>query len=332
MMDFREDSMDRRQFVAGTAAAATALNTGTAFAQDAYPTRAITLINPFPPGGAADVVGRPFAAVLEPIVKQPVVIETKAGAAGAVGAQFAASAKPDGYTLLVHIVSISGFAEMDKLFGRQPKFTRADFIPIARFTEGPMVLVVNDQTPYKTLKDLVDDAKKRPNEIIFSSSGLYGALHLPLALFLKAAGLQMRHLPTSGGGPALTAILGNNSQVLASSVAAASAQIKAGKLRALACFSDKRVGSLPDVPTMKESGYDVLFSLWVGLFAPKGTPEPIVSKLRTVSKQACDSEPFKKAIDNIGDVVAYLDQPDFAKFWDEDAKRVEAAVQAIGKV
>jgi tripartite-type tricarboxylate transporter receptor subunit TctC len=324
--------MDRRQFVAGTAVAATALKTGTAFAQDAYPTRAITLINPFPPGGAADVVGRPFAAVLEPIVKQPVVIETKAGAAGAVGAQFAASAKPDGYTLLVHIVSISGFAEMDKLFGRQPKFTRADFIPIARFTEGPMVLVVNDQTPYKTLKDLVDDAKKRPNEIIFSSSGLYGALHLPLALFLKAAGLQMRHLPTSGGGPALTAILGNNAQVLASSVAAANAQIKAGKLRALACFSDKRVASLPDVPTMKESGYDVLFSLWVGLFAPKGTPEPIITKLRTVSKQACDADQFKKAIDNIGDVVAYLDQPDFAKFWDQDAKRVEAAVQAIGKV
>ena len=162
---------------------------------------------------------------------------------------------------------------MDKLFGRQPKFTRADFIPIARFTEGPMVLVVNDQTPYKTLKDLVDDAKKRPDEIIFSSSGLYGALHLPTALFMKSAGIQMRHLPTNGGGPALTAILGNNAQVLVTSIAAANAQIKAGKLRALACFSDKRAASLPDVPTMKESGYDVLFSLWVGLFAPKGTPD-----------------------------------------------------------
>ena len=133
------------------------------------------------------------------------VIETKAGAAGAVGAQFAANAKPDGYTLLLHIVSISGFAEVDKLFGRTPKFTRADFIPIARFIADPMVLVVNDQQPYKTLKEFVDDAKKRPNEIIFSSSGLYGALHLPTALFMKAAGIQMRHLPTNGGGPALTA-------------------------------------------------------------------------------------------------------------------------------
>ena len=139
--------MDRRQFVAGSTAAIATLATQPVFAQDAYPSRTVTLINPFPPGGAADVVGRPFAAMLEPIIKQPVVIETKAGAAGAVGAQFAANAKPDGHTLLVHIVSISGFAEVDKLFGRQPKFTRADFIPIARFTEGPMVLVVNAETP-----------------------------------------------------------------------------------------------------------------------------------------------------------------------------------------
>ena len=166
-------------------------------------------------------------------------MEAKAGAAGAVGAQFAATAKPDGYTLLVHIVSISGFAEVDKLFGRAPKFTRADFIPIARFTEGPMVLIVNDQTPYKTLKELVDDAKARPNGIIFSSSGLHGALHLPTALFTKAAGIQMRHLPTAGGGPALTALLGNHAQVLVSSIAAASPHIKAGKARALACFSRK---------------------------------------------------------------------------------------------
>ena len=192
----------------------------TAQAQEVYPSRPVTFINPFPPGGAVDVVARPLAAVLEPILKQPVVIETKAGAAGQVGAQFAASAKPDGYTLLMHIVSISGFAEVDTLFGRPVKFTRDDFIPIARFIADPMVLVVNDQQPYKTLKEFVDDAKKRPNDLIFSSSGLYGALHLPTALFMRAAGIQMKHLPTNGGGPALTAVLGNNSQVLVSSIAA----------------------------------------------------------------------------------------------------------------
>ena len=320
--------MDRRAFLGSAAAAAFVTPS---FAQD-YPSRPVIVVNPFPPGGAVDTVGRPFAAVMEPLLKQPVVIETKAGAAGAVGAQFAANAKPDGYTLLAHLPSISGFAAVDGLFGRTPKLTRADFIPNARHTEGPMVLVVNDQQPHKTLKDFVDDAKANPNKLIFSSSGLYGALHLPAALLMKAAGIQLKHLPTAGGGPALTAILGNNAQALVTSIAAASAQMKAGKLRALACFSPKRAASAPDVPTCRELGYDVEFSIWVGLFAPKGTPEPVIARLRAETKTAVASEQFKKAIDNIGDAVAYLDQPEFRAFWDADAKRVEAAVQSIGKV
>jgi tripartite-type tricarboxylate transporter receptor subunit TctC len=324
--------VDRRHFVAGSAAAAAALTVRPVFAEDTYPTHAITFINPFPPGGAADVVGRPLAAVLEPILKQPCIIETKAGAAGQVGGQVAATAKPDGYTLLIHIVSISGFAEVDKLFDRPPKFTRADFIPIARLTSGPMVLVVNDQQPYKNVKELVADAKQNPDKLIFSSSGLYGALHLPTALFMKAAGIRMKHLPTNGGGPAVTAILGNNSQVLVSAIAAASGQIKAGKLRALACFSPQRAASMPDVPTLKELGYDVEFSLWVGVFAPKNTPAPIIKVLGEAIKKAATGDQFKTAINNIGDEVAFLDQAAFAKFWDEDAKRVEAAVHAIGRV
>ena len=324
--------MDRRSFVVGTAAAATGLASAPTFAQQSYPTHPITFINPFPPGGAADVVGRPFAAVLEPIIKQPCVIETKAGAAGQVGAQFAATARPDGYTLLIHIVSISGFAEVDKLFGRTPKFTRADFIPIARFTAGPVVLLTNEQQPYKSLKELVDDAKANPDKLVFSSSGLYGALHLPTALFMKAAGIKLRHLPTNGGGPAITALLGNNSQILVSSIAAASGQIKAGKLRALGVFAPTRSPALPDVPTMKEQGYDLEFYLWVGLFAPKGTPEPVIATLRPLVKQVAETEQFKTAMKNIGEEVAYLDQPQFAKFWDEDAKRVEEAVHLIGRV
>jgi len=324
--------MDRRHFVAGSAAAVAALKVRPSFGADAYPNHAITFINPFPPGGAADVVGRPLAAMLEPIIKQPCVIETKAGAAGQVGGQFAASAKPDGYTLLIHIVSISGFAEVDKLFDRKPKFTRADFIPIARLTAGPMVLLVNDQQPYKTVKELVADAKANPDKLIFSSSGLYGALHLPTALFMKAAGIQMRHLPTNGGGPALTAVLGNNSQVLVSSIAAASGQMKAGKLRALACFGAQRAASHPEVPTLKELGYDVEFSLWVGVFAPKKTPDAVIAVLRENIKKVATGDQFKTSIANIGDEVAYLDSPAFTKFWDEDAKRVEAAVQSIGRV
>jgi tripartite-type tricarboxylate transporter receptor subunit TctC len=325
--------VDRRHFLAGSAAATAALTVRPSFADDAYPSHAITVINPFPPGGASDRVTRPLVAAMEPIVKQPVVIETKSGAAGQVGAQVAANAKPDGYTLLSHITSISGFAEVDRLFGRAPKFTRADFIPLARFVADPCAILVNDKQPYKTLKELTDDAKKRPNEIIFSSSGLYGALHIPTALYMKAAGdLKLRHLPTNGGGPALTAFLGNNSQVLVSSISAAIGQIKAGKARPLAMFGAQRSKALPDVPTMKELGYDIEYYLWVGLFAPKGTPDKVVAYLRPVLDKAAHSKEFTTAITNLGQDLGYMDQPEFAKFWDQDAARIEAAVKAIGRV
>lgn len=327
--------IDRRRLVAGSAAAASTLLVGRSFAQDysTYPTRPITIINPFPPGGASDVVTRPLAAALEPIVKQAVVVETKAGASGAVGAQVAANAKPDGYTLLSHITSISGFAEVDRLFGRQPKFTNADFIPIARFVADPCVLIVNDQQPYKTLSEFVDDAKKRPDEIIFSSSGLYSALHIPMALFMKAAGgLKLRHLPTTGGGPALTALLGNNSQALASSVSACLAQIKGKKAKPLALFGAQRSKALPDVPTMKELGYDLEYYLWVGMFAPKGTPEPIINRLRQVFDEAGHTDQFNRALTNLGQELDYMDQPAFRTFWEADIKRIEAAVREIGRV
>ena len=328
--------MDRRQFASVLAAASAGLLPnllrGGARAEDPYPSRPVTLINPFPPGGTADLVGRPLAAVLEPRMKQPVVIETKAGAAGQVGAQVAASAKPDGYTLLIHMVSLAGFPEVDRVYGRPVKFTRDDFIPIARFTAGPMVLIVNDQQPYKTVAELVDDARKKPNELIFASSGLHGALHLPAALFLKAAGLQMKHLPTQGGGPSIIALIGNNSQMAVSSMAAAAAQVKAGKARILACFSGQRMAAQPDIPTLKELGYDVEFYLWCGLFAPKGTPQAVVDRWRAETKAAVEAPVFVQAMKNLSEEIAYLDQPEFKAFWDLDSKRVEDAVRIIGKV
>jgi tripartite-type tricarboxylate transporter receptor subunit TctC len=325
--------MDRRQFVIGAAASAASAWSGAAPAQDAFPSRSITIINAFPPGGANDLVTRPMAIALETVLKQPVVVDTKAGAAGAVGAQVAAGAKPDGYSLLSHNNGLASYAEVDKLFGRPPKTTRADFIPLARLAADPVLLVVNDQQPYKTLKDFVADAKKRPGRIVYSSGGLYGASHLPVAMLEKAAGLpRMRHLPTAGGGPAITAMLGNNAHASTQTVLATIQHIKSGKLRPLANFGAQRSKALPDVPTLKELGYDLVYYLWVGLFVPKGTPASVVSTLADAVDKAAVTPQFSGAIAKIGLEPSYLNAADFTKFWDEDGRRSDEAVRSIGKV
>jgi tripartite-type tricarboxylate transporter receptor subunit TctC len=324
--------MDRRRFVIGTAASAGVVALRPALAQDAFPTHAITILNAFPPGGANDVVTRPFAAALEPILKQPVVVETKAGAGGQVGAQVAASSKPDGYTLLSHNNGISGYEDVDRLFGRQPKTTPADFIPLARLVADPILVLVNDKQPYKTLKDLIDDAKARPEAIIYSSGGLYGATHLPVALLEKATGIpKMRHLPTNGGGPAIVALLGNNAQMSTQSTSASLPHIKAGKLRALASFGGARSKTLPDVPTLRELGYDVEYYLWVGIFAPKGTPAGALAVLNAAIEKAANAEQYKGAIANLGLQPAFLGPAEFAKFWQQDIRHAKEAVSLIGR-
>ena len=322
--------MDRRSFIIGASAAVAA---GPALPQEAYPTRTITIVNAFPPGGVNEIVTRPLASALEPVLRQPVVVETKAGAAGQVGAQFVATAKPDGYTLLSHNTGISGYAEVDKMFGRPAKATRTDFIALARLVADQVALLVNDEQPYRSLKEFVDDARAHPDTVLFSSGGLYGSTHLPMAMLASAAGgLRMRHLPTNGGGPAITAILGHNVHATTQTVSATLPQIRAGKLRPLAVFGATRSRVLPDVPTLKELGYDVEYYLWVGLFAPKGMPPQIVSSLGAAIGTAAHGDLFTAALANSGLDLAYLDGPAFGTFWDADIKRAERAVQAIGRV
>ena len=296
---------------------------------DAYPTRAVTLVVPFPPGGIADLTARPLAAALERTLKQPVVVTNKAGAAGAVGMQSVAVAKPDGYTLLIALVSISSTPEVDKLFGRPTTYTREQFVGIARLNADPPLLAVNG--PWKTLKELVDDAKKRPGEITFASSGPYGASHLPLEMFLQAAGLKMRHLPTTGGAPATTAVLGGHAQLWASPPALAAPHIEAGKMRALATWGAKRLAAFPDVPTLKELGYDVEYYIWTGLFAPRGVPAVVVQTLRDATRRAVEDPEFKSAMEKAKTPIAYQDADEFKAFWDRDAQRIAAVIQFIGK-
>jgi tripartite-type tricarboxylate transporter receptor subunit TctC len=305
---------------------------GFAAAQEPFPSRPITIVNPFPPGGQADLSGRPLAAALEKVLKQPVVITNKPGASGAVGMQSVAVAKPDGYTISITVPAISMIPEVDKLFGRNPTFTREQFAPLARINADPCVVVVNAERPWKTMKELLDDARKRPGEITFSSSGIYGASHVPMEMILQAAGgLKMRHLPTTGGGPATTAVLGGHADLWCSTTGPAAPHVKSGKFRALAVTSAARHPHF-DAPTLKELGYDVEYYLWIGLFAPQATPAPAMKALREAVKQAVDDPAFKSALEKIQSPLAYQDADEFRKWWDADAVRLAEVIKRIGRV
>lgn len=304
-----------------------------AAAQEPYPSRPVTVVAPFPPGGVADLTARPVAAAMEKTLKSPVGVVNKTGAAGAVGMQFVATSKPDGYTLLLALSSISIIPEADKLFGRPPAFTVDQFAPIALISADPTVLVVPADKPWKTAKDFIEDAKKRPGQISFSSSGVYGTLHMAMELLSHAAGVKLRHVPYGGAGPALTAILGGHVDALASGPAVVLPHIKSGKLRPLAGWGDKRVAALPEVPTFRELGYaDAEFYIWAGLFAPRGTPEPVLAKLRDTLRAAVAEPEFKAAMDKLQTPIAFKQGVEFQKFFDADAKRLAEGVRKVGKV
>jgi tripartite-type tricarboxylate transporter receptor subunit TctC len=302
-------------------------------ADEPYPSRPITLVAPFPPGGVADLTARPVAAAMERALKNPVGVVNKTGAAGAVGMQSVATSKPDGYTLLLALSSISIIPEADKLFDRTPAFTVDQFAPIALISADPTILVVPADKPWKTAKEFIEDAKNRPGQISYSSSGIYGTLHMAMELLSHAAGIKLRHVPYNGAGPALTAILGGHVDALASGPAVVIPHIKAGKLRALAGWGDKRVAPLPDVPTFRELGYpDAEFYIWAGLFAPQGTPEPVLAKLRDTLKQVVADPEFKGAMDKLETPIVFKQGADFQKFFESDARRLAEGVRRVGRV
>ncbi len=303
-----------------------------ASAQEAYPSKPVTMVVPFPPGGVADIVGRPLAAGMHHALKQPVVVINRTGAGGAVGMASVAKAAADGYTLLMSLSSISIFPVSDRINGKPPAYELKDFAPIALVTADPTVLVVRADSRYKTLQDFVDAAKANPGRINYSSSGVYGTLHVAMEIFANAAGIRLFHVPYQGGGPAVTALLGGQVEALASGPAAAIGQIKGGKMRALASWSDKRLQLLPEIPTFRELGYDAEFYIWSGVFVPAATPAPIVAKLRDAVREVANSAEFKSAMEKVETPVVYLDAPDFQKYWERDAARLKLALEKIGKI
>ena len=305
---------------------------GAANAQTAWPDKPITMIVPFPPGGVADTVARPVAEALARELGQTVVVENKAGAGGATGIGAAARAPADGYTVLMSLSSISILPEADKILGRKAAFTMDQFKPIARFTADPTVLVVRGDAPWKTLAEFVADARAQPAKFNYGSSGNYGTMHVPMEMLKASAGFRMTHIPYTGAGPAILALLGGQVDAISSGPSSVVAHIKAGKLRALAHWGDKPLSSLPEVPSLKQAGYPAQFAQWSALFVPAGTPEPIVQKLRAAAKKAALDPAVVATINRAGSPIEYLDAPAFQVYWDADAKVMTEAVRKIGKV
>jgi tripartite-type tricarboxylate transporter receptor subunit TctC len=305
---------------------------GIALAQDSYPTKPVTMIVPFPPGGLADVVGRPVAEAMGRELGQTVVVENKGGAGGGIGMAQAAKAPADGYTILMALSSYSVIPEADQILGRSPMYSFGALRPIARFTADPTVLAVRADAPWKTVKDFVEDAKKRPGAINFGSSGNYGTMHVPMEILAQTAGIKMTHVPFTGAGPAVIALLGGQVDALSTGPATVLQHVKAGKIRVLGHWGNATLATLPEVPSLKQAGYDAEYAQWSGLFVPAATPEPVVQKLRAAARAAANDAKVKEVILNAGSPVLYQDTPDFERYVQADVRRMADVVKKIGKV
>ena len=328
--------MDRRQLLKAAAALPllSAARPSSAMVAMGWPTHTISMIVPFPAGGQADLAARPVALALERIFGKSVIVDNRAGGAGgAIGNAAAARADPDGYTLLMTLSSLAVLPEADRLFERTPVYEVSQFAPVARVLADPTLLAVPASAPWRTLEDFVEDAKKRPGQIPYGSSGPYGTLHVAMEMFAASAGIKLQHIPFRGAAPALNAILTGTVQAVASAPGTLKQQVDDGKMRVLANWGAQRIASFPDLPTFQERGYkDVEFYIWAGLFAQAALPSPIMTRLREAMGQAVESPEVIKTFKTAGSPVAYMDAPEFAKFVQTDSARLVAAVRRIGRV
>ena len=324
--------MNRTALKLCSLALALAATVGAAHAQDAYPSKPVTMVVPFPPGGVADVVGRPVAEAMARHLNQPVVVVNRAGAGGGIGMAQVAKAAPDGYNVLMALSSIVVLPEADKILGRAPMFELNQLIPIARMTADPTVLVVRADSPWKTYAEFIAHAKANPGQVSFGSSGNYGTMHVPMEQLKSATSTFMLHVPYTGAGPALLGLLSGQIDAVASGPASVAGQIKAGKMRALAHWGEGRLALLPDVPSFKELGVPISYSQWSGIFVPAGTPPDVVAKLREAARAATRDERTIQVMTTAGTSFQFQDAPEFDRFVKDDASTMLKVVKQIGRV
>ncbi len=305
-------------------AAATHLH---AFAQTAYPARTVTLVVPFPPGGGTDTGGRILAEQLSKLWGQPVVVENKGGAAGQIGADQVAKAKPDGHTLLLGNIGTQSINP--SLYRKLPYDPDAAFVPISLVAELPLAMMVNPSVPAATPAEFIRLAKSKPGQLMYSSAGAGGAPHLAAEMFKDRTGTFILHVPYRGGGPAITDLIAGHVQLSFLTVLEASGHLKAGKLRALAVTSDKRVPTLPDVPTLAESGLPGFNAIsWLGVLAPAGTPREIVDKVANDVRTAMADDNVKARFAALGGVPRTTTPQEFAKLIATDRARYEQIIRS----
>jgi len=317
---------------AALTAVLTAGLTVVASARAEYPERPLTMVVPFPPGGVADTVARPIAEALARELKQPVVIENRGGAGGAVGIGHVARVPADGYTLLMSLSSISILPEADRILDRKPQYQLSQFKPIARITADPTVLVVRADAPWRTVEDFVADARRKPTAYNYGSSGNYGTMQVPMEMLKGAAGFRMTHIPYTGAGPAITALLGGQVDVLASGPSSVVNHIRAGKLRALAHWGHQPLVSLPEVPSLTERGFNVQYVQWSGIFVGAETPPAVIQRLREAVRKVAADPAVQQTVLRAGSPIDYLDAPEFADYWQKDVQAMANVVKLIGRV
>jgi tripartite-type tricarboxylate transporter receptor subunit TctC len=295
----------------------------------AFPTRPVTLVVPFPPGGGTDTGARIVAQKLSAKWGQQVIVENKGGAAGSIGADLVAKAKPDGYTILMG--NIGTQAINPSLYKKLPYDPDKAFAPISLVAELPLAMMVNPQVPAKTAKEFIAYAKSRPGQLSYSSSGAGGAPHLAAEMFKIATGSFIVHVPYRGGGPAVQDLIAGHVQLSFMTVLEASGHIKAGKLRALAVTSARRVSALADVPTLAESaapGFDSIS--WIGLLAPAGTPKEIVEKISADTREVIAAEDVNARLVELGAIPAANTPAQFGSLIDKDRARYAKIIQERG--
>ena len=326
--------MKRRDFLAGLGGLSTLAMTGrSAFAQDAWPSKNISMVVPFPAGGQADIAARPIATYMQKVLGKAIIIDNRSGAGGSLGNATVARAAPDGYSLLMTLSSLAVLPESDRIYGRPIAYEVDQLQPVARVLADPTLFAVPASAPWKTIQEFVADAKARPGAISYGSSGPFGTLHISMEMFGLAAGIKMLHVPYRGAAPAISDLIGGQIQALASAPGTLKQHIDAGTLRVLANFGGERLAAFPDLPTFKEVGYpDVEFYIWAGLFAPKGMPTPVVTKLRDTMRDAMKDPEVTKVFEAAGNMPAYQDSEAFAAFVAKDSERLVAVAKKIGKV